>query len=150
MTPDRWALVLIFVGVAAGTAAVVLGRREWQRAREDEWDDWDERGDRLGPVTGPITITTLAPVDLGPDDEWDDATLASLHMDAQDWAVWETAQTAEEPPTDERLERVVLALTETPEAWRARVEQDNHEWRARMQTLFDGPVDFGAPLELAS
>ncbi len=55
-----------------------------------------------------------------------------------------------EPPTDERLERIALALTESPEAWRARVEQDDHEWRARMQALLDTPIDFGHPLELAA
>ncbi len=164
-------LVAAFAGLVAlvGIAGAWLVSRD--RSAEREWEEVDGYDDRLGPVTGPITITTLAPVDLGPADEWDDETLARIKPDP-----WDTLGTPErpgcpecgckdgyhfrgcswndepltEPPTDERLERVVLALTESPEAWRARVEQDNHEWRARMQALFDQPVDFGTPLELAA
>ncbi len=144
-----------------GVAIVAAGYLVWRIAMwiYDRWrdgrDDWDGWVEPVGGV-GQETITDLAPADLGPDDEWDDDTLASLHGEPAEWeppayaaehaARWVAEH---EPPTDERLERVVLALIETPEQWRARVEQEDYEWRARVQSLCDGSVDFGAPLELA-
>ncbi len=56
---------------------------------------------------------------------------------------------AEDDFTEEHMERLVLSLTESPESWRRRMEDESASWRTVVETEFGLSVDWGERLALA-
>lgn len=115
------------IGVAMLVVGVlVLVALVWV-ARSRRWDD-------VGEVwVAPREDTEVIPVtDAGPAEwAWDEKTLAKLHEDPEE-------------------ERPVLALAESAEEWRRRMEAEDNDWRLRVQNTLGLAVDFGERLELVA
>ncbi len=171
MLADFCLAVACVAAFVAFTAGVIWLRDRWSAGhpprRDEPYQGYQGNSE-------PETVRLSADPDTGEfariPDEWDAPSLASLHDDVPEFG--QTVMLDGSTPlypgepraglsgpaprdtpaldfTDEHMERLVLALTESPEAWRRRMEAESASWRTTVSTGLGLAVDFGDPLCLA-
>lgn len=124
MTERQWiGVAMLAVGVLVLVALV------WA-ARSRSLDDGDRFVQELWMPPEDET-EVVAPVVEWPEEDWDEKTLAKLYEDPEE-------------------ERPVLAVAESAEEWRRRMEAEDNDWRLRVQNTLGLAVDFGERLELVA
>ncbi len=161
-------LILIAACLLAAAVLGIIAISAWRVQLDDEDDDPRDTGEILADwaAEGELDMDMTAPAELARLTECPEGgRTGGEHAAGCSWPDWDADpgtgadghrmdSSAPVPVfpgefTEEHMERLVLALTESPEAWRRRMEAESASWRTTVSTGLGLAVDFGDPLCLA-